>query len=92
MKTRCYTPTVQQLCNQWDQKFILLREDLAYYQQDIATSTETATPFDRFEKRSQISATLEERCVKSAHKYDCVINTNLLMIFTIIYLFFFCTD
>ena len=69
MKTRCYTPTVQQLCNQWDQKFTLLREDLAYYQ-DITSGSDTTIPFDRFEKRSQISTTLEDSCIQSAHKYN----------------------
>ena len=33
MKTRCYMPTVQQLCCLCDKKLALLREDLAFYQE-----------------------------------------------------------
>lgn len=66
MKTRCYTPTLQQLCNQFDQKLGLLREDLAYYQ-DIAPNSETI-PFDKSEKRLKISASLEERSIESVHR------------------------
>ncbi len=68
MKTRCYMPTVQQLCSVWDQKLALLREDLAFYQEGKSEEGNTFSPFDKFEKRTQINEDLEKRTVQSVTK------------------------
>lgn len=69
MKTRCYMPTVQQLCSLWDQKLALLREDLTYYQDGKTEEGELFIPFDKFDKHAQINEALEKRCVQSVRKY-----------------------
>lgn len=69
MKTRCYMPTVQQLCSLWDQKLEILREDLAHYQEGNAEEGKEFIPFDKFGKRIEIDATLRKRCVESVKKY-----------------------
>lgn len=69
MKTRCYMPTVQQLCSLWDQKLTLLREDLAHYQEG-SMEQDRFIPFNKFEKRSEINKSLENQCINSVKKYD----------------------
>jgi len=68
MKTRCYTPAVQQLCAQLDQKLGTLREDLAHYQDSTDTGADFGLPFDRFEKRAELCSALERRCVESIQR------------------------
>lgn len=68
MKTRCYMPTVQQLCSLWDQKLALLLEDLASYQEGKTEEEVEFIPFDKFEKRAEINTNLEKRCVQSVKK------------------------
>lgn len=68
MKTRCYTPAVQQLCLQYDQKLALLREDLVHFLGDRTEEMDSQAPFDKFEKRAELNAALARRCVGSVHK------------------------
>ena len=58
MKTRCYTPAVQLLCGQLDQKLATLREDLAHYQESTDTGADFVLPFDRFEKCVELCSAL----------------------------------
>ena len=68
MKSRCFTPSIQQLCSQWDHKLALLREDLMYYQETQLVKTENVLPFDKLEMQAKIYLALENRCVESVHK------------------------
>ena len=69
MKTRCYTPLVQQLCSQWDQKLATLCDDLHPYQEGGESAVR---PFNKFESRARIFTVLERECVQSVHRYSFV--------------------
>ena len=68
MKTRCYMPTVQQICSLWDQKLAILREDLAHYQEGKTDEESVFSPFNKFEKRTQINEDLEKHTLQSVKK------------------------
>ena len=68
MKTRCYMPTVQQICSLWDQKLTILREDLAHYQEGKTDEESVFSPFNKFEKRTQINEDLEKHTLQSVKK------------------------
>lgn len=69
MKTRCYMPTVQQLCGLWDQRLTVLREDLAYYQDEKADDSKLFSPFNKYSKRAKINEALEKSCIQAVRKY-----------------------
>jgi len=77
MKSRCFTPSIQQLCSQWDHKLALLREDLMYYQETQLVKTENVLPFDKLEMQAKIYLALENRCVESVHKLVRFLNENI---------------
>ncbi|KAI9554525.1 hypothetical protein GHT06_019798 [Daphnia sinensis] len=69
MKTRCYMPSVQQLCGLWDQRLAVLREDLAYYQDEKAEDAKLFCPFNKYGKRTKINEALEKCCIQAVHKF-----------------------
>ena len=80
MKTRCYTPAVQQLCGQFDSKLAQLWEDLTPYQEgkaDDATLVSSIKPFDRFEHRAQVFTALDTRCGDSIRKLVNFLNNKI---------------
>ena len=68
MKSRCFTPSIQQSCSQWDHKLALLREDLMFYQKSELDNAGNVLPFDKLEMQAKIYSALETRCVESIHK------------------------
>lgn len=80
MKTRCYTPIVQQLCAQWDQKCTQLWEDLLPYQESkIEQADRTALAFDLHESRGQVFAEMDRRCVDSVKKLVSLLNDQVVV-------------
>jgi len=77
MKSRCFTPSIQQLCSQWDHKLALLREDLMYYQKNELYNRGNLLPFDKLEMQAKIYSALEIRCVESIHKLVAFLNEEI---------------
>ena len=81
MKSRCFTPSIQQLCSQWDHKLSLLREDLMYYQKNELYNRGNLLPFDKLEMQAKIYSALEIRCVESIHKWWLIFRISRIQLF-----------
>lgn len=65
MKTRCYLPTIQKLCTQWDNKLDALLTDLSNYQEGKEVNY-AFKPFDKAQSRVEVNRILSQLCQESA--------------------------